>query len=275
MSGQFKVVIAGNKDSGKSSLLIRFVDDLYSSSKPSERYTDRAEGFVKTLNIRGSECPLRIWEKTASADQRVLRQCDGILLVVDSTDRSSFDGLNDLISQAEREMSRATVVIVALTKSDDESHRVVDVTEFQEFCEEHSLLSEIVSAQTGENIEKLFTNFSYAMQARKIDSRAAVFSMQKEAVKSSLEPRAAFTDALNAHADVLAAEIISTLACRRGLKQQKIDALRALAASVSREDRLPMRTLITAARTAHPFLDKGLVSHRTRDLLDQYVLSSR
>ncbi len=279
MSDKFKIVVSGPKNAGKSCLLSRFIDDFYhdfdSSSNPIGRYEH--DGAVKILDLqKRTPCQLRLWEYSGSngdvcyPDHRMFQRVDGVLLVIDATDYKSFTDLEPFVETAQRGISSNTVVMVVLNKIDDEPHQAVVSLEVKEFCQERGLLYEETSAKTGKNVEKVFRDLSFAMQAKKMNPTTDIIAMQREADRATTEPRAALTAAIGAHIETLQREILETFSCNRRLKQLKIDVLLDLIKAVERQERSSIRTLITQARTANPFLDRGLLSHRTRDLLNQY-----
>jgi small GTP-binding protein len=273
MSGELRIVVSGHKDAGKSSLLAHFIDDIYPSSKLAGLY---ANGVLKTLDLQGSDFKLRLFEYSKREgdryypDDRMFQKVDGVLLVIDATDYESFRNLERFVQTAQCGMSRSTVVMVVLNKMDDESQQKVDSSEVKRFCEERGLLYGETSAKTGKSVEQVFRDLSFAMQAKKQDGKADVLALQRESDRARTEPRDAAIAAIRLHIETLQREILSTFACHRGLKQLKIYALVNLIEAIAREERSSIRTLITQARTANPFLNKGLFSHRTRDLLSQY-----
>ena len=90
-----KLLIVGD-DSGKSSLFVRFTDDVYSAS-----YSTIGVFFTScTVEIHNKRCELQIWD-TASAERfrsittRCYRGAMGFLLVYDITNEQSFANIRN------------------------------------------------------------------------------------------------------------------------------------------------------------------------------------
>ena len=90
-----KLLIVGD-DSGKSSLFVRFTDDVYSAS-----YSTIGVFFKScTVEIHNKRCELQIWD-TASAERfrsittRCHRGAMGFLLVYDITNEQSFANIRN------------------------------------------------------------------------------------------------------------------------------------------------------------------------------------
>ncbi|XP_051796578.1 ras-related protein Rab-8B-like isoform X2 [Acanthochromis polyacanthus] len=98
-----KLLLLGSTAVGKSSLLIRFTEDVF---KISQHPTIGANYHNRMIEIDGKKIKLQIWD-TASAElfRRVihmyLRSVNGIVLVYDVTNRSSFNNTSKWICDIE------------------------------------------------------------------------------------------------------------------------------------------------------------------------------
>lgn len=95
----FKVLIIGDSNVGKSSLLVRFADDSFYTEYIS---TIGVDYRIKTLKVQHEDQPvsvkLQCWdtagqEKFDNIVQSYYRGSHGIMLVFDVTNKESFDNL--------------------------------------------------------------------------------------------------------------------------------------------------------------------------------------
>lgn len=88
----FKVIIAGSSGVGKSSLLLRFVDNIYSENLLS---TIGVDFKFKTLEIKGKKVKMQIWDTAGSEAFRSIvsayyRGANAVVLVYAIDDKVSF-----------------------------------------------------------------------------------------------------------------------------------------------------------------------------------------
>jgi len=94
-----KLLLVGNSNVGKSSLLMRFADDEFTDEF---RSTIGVDFKVRTIQFQNKVVKLQIWdtagqERFQTITSSYYRGCHGILLVYDSTDFDSFFGLEEWI----------------------------------------------------------------------------------------------------------------------------------------------------------------------------------
>ena len=156
----FKVLLLGNSDVGKSSLLLRFVDDLWNESFVP---TIGVDFKVKTIEIGDKKVKLQIWdtagqERFRNVVSTYFRGSNGILLIYDITNKESFKNLEDWLSEIEKNSSENVFKILIGNKNDLETDRVITVEEGQNFANRNGM-------QFIETSAKLDTNVSEAFQA--------------------------------------------------------------------------------------------------------------
>ncbi len=88
----FKVIIAGSTGVGKSSLLLRFVDNVFSSNTLS---TIGVDFKFKTLDINGTTVKMQIWDTAGSQAFRSIvsayyRGANAVVLVYKKNDEFTF-----------------------------------------------------------------------------------------------------------------------------------------------------------------------------------------
>lgn len=93
----FKIIIAGSSGVGKSSLLHRFVDNIYSENLLS---TIGVDFKFKTLEIRGKKVKMQIWDTAGSEAFRSIvsayyRGANAVVLVYAIDDKLSFQEMSE------------------------------------------------------------------------------------------------------------------------------------------------------------------------------------
>ena len=91
----FKLLLIGNSSVGKSSLLFRFVENVWDDSFVP---TIGVDFKLKTLEVNGKKVKLQIWdtagqERFKNITASYYRGGNGVLVVYDITERESFDNL--------------------------------------------------------------------------------------------------------------------------------------------------------------------------------------
>jgi len=123
----FKLLIIGNSSVGKSSLLLRFADDVFNDSFLP---TIGVDFKIRTIESSGSVIKLQIWdtagqEKFKTITAAYYKGAQGLLLVFDISDRKSFIDIENWMLEAEKYSSHKIVKILVGNKSDKEATREV------------------------------------------------------------------------------------------------------------------------------------------------------
>ncbi|KAB8957771.1 hypothetical protein FH972_026859 [Carpinus fangiana] len=95
-SYSFKIILIGDAGVGKTSLISNFVSNSFETPQS----TDDVDLKIKLLTIGDTKLMLKIWdtvgqEKFRTLTQSFYRGADGIILVYDITNRSSFTAISD------------------------------------------------------------------------------------------------------------------------------------------------------------------------------------
>lgn len=123
----FKLLIIGNSSVGKSSLLLRFADDVFNDTFLP---TIGVDFKIRTIESSGSVIKLQIWdtagqEKFKTITAAYYKGAQGLLLVFDISDRKSFIDIENWMLEAEKYSSQKIVKILIGNKSDKEATREV------------------------------------------------------------------------------------------------------------------------------------------------------
>jgi Ras-related protein Rab-1A len=158
----FKIIIIGDSGVGKSALLFRFSDDIYSNNYIS---TIGVDFKIKTIFIDGKVIKLQIWDTAGQERFRTIttsyyRGSHIILMCFDITDRSSFINLNMWLKEVRKCASSNVNIVVCGTKSDLNLNREVSYEEGKRYAETYGFNYFETSAKENNNVDKIFENSS-------------------------------------------------------------------------------------------------------------------
>ena len=154
-----KLALIGDANVGKTNLVIRFVDNTFSSILPSTIGYDCKSKIIR-LNYSKKKARLQIWdtagqEKYMSLSKNVFNMVDGVILVYDITSRTSFEDIVKWIDLI-KEKSETLPMLLVGNKIDRNDERVVEVEEGQRLADEYDFKYMETSALNGENVEQTF-----------------------------------------------------------------------------------------------------------------------
>ena len=153
-----KILIIGESGVGKSSLLLRFTDDLFD---PQLSATIGVDFKVKTITVEGNKTKLAIWDTAGQERFRTLtpsyyRGAQGAILVYDVSSRETFTKLDNWLSELETFANKPDIVKMLIGNKIDKSNREVTKEEGLKFARKHSMLFIEASAKTKEGVEIAF-----------------------------------------------------------------------------------------------------------------------
>jgi len=155
----FKLLLIGDSGTGKSSLLVRFTDDIFELENAA---TIGVDFKVKILTVGGKNVKLTIWDTAGQERFRTLtssyyRGAHGVIFVYDVTKRESFANLETWFNELETyATSKDIVKMVIGNKIDEEAKRMVDKKEGEAIARKYSTLFIEASAKTRSGVEYAF-----------------------------------------------------------------------------------------------------------------------
>ena len=119
----FKVLLIGNSGVGKSSLLVRFADDVFTDNFMP---TIGVDFKIKTLMVDDKSAKLQIWdtagqERFKTITSSYFKGAHGVLVTYDITDRESFNAIQKWMGEVEKHASDSIACILVGNKCDLES----------------------------------------------------------------------------------------------------------------------------------------------------------
>ncbi len=168
----FKVLLIGNSGVGKSSLFLRFVDDIWEDSFVP---TIGVDFKVKTLSIEDKKIKLQIWDTAGQERFRTIissyyKGAHGILLIFDLSDIETFKSLNNWLIEIERNANKNVIKVLIGNKCDLTEERKVSVQEVNEFAEINGMKYVETSAKDNINVIDAFSTLGMELIAASQDN---------------------------------------------------------------------------------------------------------
>jgi len=159
---KLSIVVIGDTGTGKSCLLLQFVDRRFSASHD---LTIGVDFGCRVIEL-GDKSPkervkLQIWDTAGQESFRSIarsyyRDAAGALLVYDVTRRETFQHLQRWLQETRQFSNSAICIAVVGNKLDLASRRAVSTTEGKQFSEDNGLMFIETSAKSSEGVDDAF-----------------------------------------------------------------------------------------------------------------------
>lgn len=156
-----KVKTVGDSNVGKSSIVVRFVDDTFSGQMAP---TIGVEYKSKIFEVYGKRVKATIWDTAGAERYRTItsnyyRGSHAIILVYDVTEQTSFDNIEKFWLKEVKEYfpnNNEIVMMLVGNKIDNEEARVISTEQGEELARKHSMLFIETSAQERIGVNEAF-----------------------------------------------------------------------------------------------------------------------
>ena len=161
----FKVSLIGDSGTGKTSIITRFIDNVFKD----ETTTTIGVDFKIVSFDLGKEtfAKMQIWdtcgsERFKSLTANFLKTCSAFILVFDLTRLSTFQSIDNWIKTI-YENTKPRFLILIGNKSDLINERKVDKDVILKYCEKNNFNYIETSVKSNFNIEKIFKEVAYQL----------------------------------------------------------------------------------------------------------------
>ena len=160
---EIKLLTLGDTSVGKSSFIIKFIDDKFSYNYIATMGLDFKQKIIELDN--GELVKLRIFdtagqERFKSISINFIKKADGILLLYDVTNRSSFESVNKWVESIREVGDEKISIILIGNKCDLEKERKISKEEGEAKSKEFNLPFFETSCKEGINIKEVFVKIS-------------------------------------------------------------------------------------------------------------------
>lgn len=181
-----KILTLGDASVGKTSVLLRFAEnDFPTATMP----TIGIEYKTKTITLENREVKLQVWD-TAGQERyhktlanTFYRRANGILLVFDLSDRSTFNHVENWMKQIKNKADEKVAILLVGNKMDLlEGERF---PEGEQLAASYSIPFVMVSAKSGKNVEYAFKKLAELISTQDPgvisgDSRTSNIQLQEQ-----------------------------------------------------------------------------------------------
>lgn len=170
-----RLLMVGDSSCGKTSLVLRFDQNVFSTKFVTTIGVDYRDKMVK---IEGAPMRLQLWdtagqERFRSLTSNFFGRADGFVLCYDISNRPSFDHVIGWMRDIKTRAPPDCDIVLCGNKSDLDNDRVVTMEEGQALAEEYGVQFFETSALTGNNVEKMFTALAKTIKRKRIDELEA------------------------------------------------------------------------------------------------------
>jgi len=158
----FKVLLIGDSGVGKSSLLLKFTDRVFTDHYIS---TIGVDFKIQTLQMDDKIIKLQLWDTAGQERFRTIttsyyRGAHGIIIVFDITDKESFANIKTWMTEIDRFASDNVCKILIGNKSDLEKQRQVSKEDAKELANKYKIDYIEASAKDSTNVQQLFVELT-------------------------------------------------------------------------------------------------------------------
>ncbi len=156
-----KILTLGDTTVGKSSIVLRFSDDVFDDTIFSTIGIDFKTKFMK---VKDSTVKVLIWdtagqEKFQNIAKNYYKGANGVLLVYDISNRKSFERVGFWLKELKENNKLDDLYLYLVgNKKDLEEKRMISTDEGKKFAEDNNIHFIEVSAKTGEGVREVFNN---------------------------------------------------------------------------------------------------------------------
>lgn len=155
---KYKLTVVGDQETGKTSLIKRFIYDTFDKNYQG---TIGIDFLSKPMYLENRELQLQFWDTAGQERFRTLlpmylSSAALVLIVVDTTQQSSYNSLPEWIDIARTHNPECPIMIVA-NKSDLQDQQVISMKQLESFATKNGVSNVIqTSAKTSLNVKEVF-----------------------------------------------------------------------------------------------------------------------
>ena len=152
-----KFLTLGDSMVGKTSIVLRFVDNIFFDQTKS---TIGVDFKTKIIKFGNKYIKIKVWdtagqERFRTITRQYYKNAEGMILIFDVTEKKTFDQVGDWVTSIMENKQKDAKVILVGNKIDCEE-RVITKEQGEELAQKYQLPYYETSASTGQNVQKIF-----------------------------------------------------------------------------------------------------------------------
>ena len=180
-----KILIIGDSTVGKTNFVYKFSEDKFR-----ENYFASTGIELKTTSIQidGKSIKIQLWDTAGQEKYRAMiknlyLKSQGIIILFDITNETSFINLKNWMSQIKESCGEDIPILLVGNKIDLEDNRVINKERAMEYANNENIEYIEVSSKTGENINKALTSLLQKILKRDDSNSNFSFTLDAGTVK--------------------------------------------------------------------------------------------
>ena len=166
----FKILLLGDSGVGKSCIIIRYIENNFSSNLMNSIGVDFK---LKNIEIDSKKIKLQIWDTAGQERFKTIttsyyKGAHAILVVFDITDRDSFDHVRNWMADIDKFAKEGVLRILVGNKCDLAHSRQVSMEEAKEIANKYGIKYIETSAKDTINIDDLFISTAKYLLSKQI-----------------------------------------------------------------------------------------------------------
>lgn len=176
-----KLLILGDATAGKTSMLLRWTDDIFSLS---QQPTIGIDFRVKNIKIQDKTIKVQVWDTAGQERYRVITKTlyqgtMGILLAYDSTSEMSFHNIRNWVFQINTHACKHVRKVLISTKN-DLPNKIISTKRGKKLAKEFNMFFYETSAKNNINVNESFANLTEAVVNENIPVRASIIIQKNQ-----------------------------------------------------------------------------------------------
>jgi Ras-related protein Rab-1A len=171
----YKILLVGDSGVGKSCIVTRYTDDVFTKNYMS---TIGVDFKVCTLDIDNKIIKFQIWDTSGQERFREItnsyyRGVRGVIMVYDVTNIDSWNHINKWYTDIISASGTDTVFMLIANKCDETASRVVSTEVGEDYSKKMGILYNETSALDGTNINEVFTMLGKTLMSKSVSFNAS------------------------------------------------------------------------------------------------------
>ena len=171
---QIKIVLIGDSGVGKTNFIFQFTEGRFSPLHVTTVGFDYKSKIIKLPNSK-KRVKLQIWdtagqERYMALNKNIFQKVQGIILMYDLTNRSSFEHLSRWLNLISQNVTNKAKILVA-NKLDMVDQRIITEEEGEKVASQNNMQFFEGSGANGENVDKIFSTLAEMVYEKLVEEK--------------------------------------------------------------------------------------------------------